>query len=1191
MSHKRIIHLLSVAVLNLTWLPMVFSQAPSAAPASSFEPLRPPTTDQEFQTLKDSLAGDIQALQEKLDSRRASPASEPDVPEKAGLATAGELLDVLRVYDALLTEYWQLRAQVRFHDSEQGAAQLSEVLESIQAQITATKLDLERWRDQVAEEELAQTEQDWEAAKTDLAARARAQEERDQRHKDAPARKESATKELEAKQAGLLDIESEYESKIAADTTDVERETAGYRVRKAQVEAGISLLQLERLELEQRRDLQSTSQAEQRLPVLRELTLQLERRFERLKQLKTRSLVQLVNEHAEYANGNQDLVPPYERAYWNLRFQMLRAQQEITALQRQLGIRDRFSKEALDKLKEDIRREYEYWVPLIDTVEGRAGDRIQDFYERIGTLVHARRTHRERVQAMYYDTLDDRARIVDRMEQLDDEEIAPRLARLPDLAATETNKETLAKLAPELKQHQREFQEEMERTRVNLNELAERLKTAEQLLAGHVEALAALRSRLYWSHLRVRNQPIWKFQTARFREEWDAERPARAKDLEGIRQGLEGISPTRGLWMAAIIAAALVFSAFLGKRMTRAANDLESSMGARMQDSEQTVASVSDRLHLQFIRFLARTSVVMWPAAAAWGCITFLSPLDSRVATPAIVMLLGAGVMAALISTLFSRSKPRFRLIPCSNVVALHYRRWLRVLLWASIIVLPVPVYLTLFGWAPYSRTALWTLYKVLALAIVLLFMVQRQMVLRVVGRPDHAGSRLLYLIVAAAYPLLYLLVVTVLIIQILGYGPLTNYVISGLARTVTAVILATLLVRYVHDLAEKYARRLGEGKPAMEPEGEGPATDRAAALAAGREVALIEPGERVDFDLWINLLSSLFRWTVFLCAVVIILGFWGVSQVDLRRWMRLEILAASADRPAVTIGRTLLAIAIVALSWVISRGVRSFLETRVFPTYGALDRGGRAAISTLLHYVLVLFGLYFALYTMRIPLGALTVVLGTVGLGLGLGLQPLFVNFLSGLVILFERHLKVGDVIEVNGVLGEVTLISLRATSVKTFDNVDMVIPNADFVSGKVINWTLDDPRLRGNVQVGVGYESDPRLVEQLLLRAARESRLVLPNPPPVVRFMNFGDSSLVFALYVWFNNVTDRWDFITTIRYRIMELFKENGIEIPYPQRTFSTLTDHPLRVQLETHTAPATSHAARKLPAPKASPETVL
>lgn len=585
-----------------------------------------------------------------------------------------------------------------------------------------------------------------------------------------------------------------------------------------------------------------------------------------------------------------------------------------------------------------------------------------------------------------------------------------------------------------------------------------------------------------------------------------------------------------------------------------------------MVDPEQVIAPVSDRFHLQFIRFLARTTPVVLPTASTWLWIATMSPLDGRLARTILGTLLAAGVANGLISTLFSRSKPRFRLVPCSNVVAAHYRRSLRALLYVSIVMLPFPLILLSFDGAPYTRNYLFSAYKFVALLIVLIFALPRQTILRVVGRPQDVRYQLIYLVFSAGYPILYLAVVALLVMQVAGFGPLVTYIVAGTTRSVAAIFMAILVVRYSRDMVLRLGQQLAAAREASESPAS-PQREHALALSAGREVTLLDrAADTFDEQLWLSIVLSIFRWVVALAALVVILNCWGVSRVDMRHAMEYVLIAPGENRPPITIGRGLAAMAVVLLTWLFSRGIRAFLDARIFPAYASLDRGGRVAISTLLHYTLVFLGLYFCLYIMQIPLGALTVVIGTLGLGLGLGLQPVFINFLSGIIILFERHVKVGDLIEVNGILGEVSGISLRATTIKTYDNVDMIIPNADFVSGSVINWTMNDPRIRGKIEVGVDYDSDVRLVERLLLQVAKESKLVLKEPPPRVRFTQFGDSALNFVLLAWFYNATDRFDFMTDGRYRILELFREHNINIPFPEQTLNLSSDTALRVQVE-------------------------
>jgi small-conductance mechanosensitive channel len=315
------------------------------------------------------------------------------------------------------------------------------------------------------------------------------------------------------------------------------------------------------------------------------------------------------------------------------------------------------------------------------------------------------------------------------------------------------------------------------------------------------------------------------------------------------------------------------------------------------------------------------------------------------------------------------------------------------------------------------------------------------------------------------------------------------------------------------------------------------------------------------------GLAAALVRWGIAVTTLLLVLRYWGITAVEVRAVLAYELLGPdpASGRSAITIGRLLTAVLAIVAAWWASRAVRSVLNTRIYPTYSGIDRGAQAAINTMVHYFVMLLGLYVALFAVRVPLGAMTVVLGTVGLGVGLGLQPLFVNFVSGLMILFERHVRVGDIVEVGGQAGEVTNISMRSTSIKTADNIDLILPNSSFITSEVVNWTYHETRIRGRVDVSVAYGTDEQLVKRLLLDIARRSTLVLGYPIPEVWFTAFGESSLDFVLALWFRNTADRGRFMNDVRFEISRVFKEHNIDIPYPHRTLTTAGGKPLPVQV--------------------------
>lgn len=1175
------------AILAASLLSLPFRPTPAHAqlppePAVT-ETFRIPADDAELRKLRDAASAELDVVRSELKLRSEAPPSEGDraETEKALVGTLKSLVDALEVHANALEELSILRPQVRDIEDDRSLALLAEEINAIQSATREVDEEIWAWRPgPPTDDEIREAEQYRDTKKGELAGRLRQQEDRDERKGESAARRAEVAKEVESAQTRVLDSAATYESNLAAAPNELRRQALKCELRLAQVETANAILRQERLDLVMRRDAQLSAQSEQRIPALRELVARLEKRVEMLRKRQSSSEVEMLRLRAEQAKSDPGHYSSYERAYIDLRVAMYAAVEELNEQIDKAGVRGRFTGEALDALKRELQTEHDFGAQLVENLERRAGERIPIYYQRIARTIAAKRTKRDEIRALYDQTFDDRARIVYRLDELED--AITTLSRTVETSQPdEKNPETLARLSRRLGEHRTAFEADLEEVRAALDGLLQRLREATQLLAAHVDALAGFHSELYWAYLRVREPALWKYRPAKSVEEWQNEADLRKRTREPITESLEQLPVFNSVIMAGAIVCSLIVGFVAQRKLYGYADEFETRVAERLQSTDRVLAPISDRLHLQLLRFGARTARIVLPGAVVWTCLR-LSPLDGRLVRSTAIFLIVIGTASALISTLFSRSKPRFRLVPCSNVVAAHYRRWLRVLLFLAVLCIPLPGFFELFGWAPYSRQYLWSGYRVLSLVAVLVFGLNRQAVLRVAHRSDQDRTGLVYVLVHSLYPVLYLGVVALLVLDVFGYHALTTYVVAGVTKSAVAVILARLCVRYARDVIRRYAGHLLELQKKDGAGAEPAGSERLAAWHEGREVALVDVRERIESDVWFKLASAALRWSVAGYTAVLVLGFWGISAVTLKRVLQVDLVSAAEGRPAVSIGGALLSVAIVILSWIVSRAVRSFLETRIFPTYAEMDRGGRAAISTLLHYVLVIFGVYIALAILRIPLGAITVVLGTVGLGLGLGLQPVFVNFISGLIILFERHVKVGDLVEVDGALGEVTGINLRATSVKTFDNVDMVIPNSDFVSHKVTNWTLIDTRIRGKVNVSVDYKTDPKLVEKLLLQAASESSFVLVDPPPRVRFTDLGDNGLEFSLIVWFKNVSDRWDFLSACRYRIFELFKDHAVEVPFPQRTFSTPSGEALRVRVET--SPSTSPSSPRPREPK-------
>lgn len=240
----------------------------------------------------------------------------------------------------------------------------------------------------------------------------------------------------------------------------------------------------------------------------------------------------------------------------------------------------------------------------------------------------------------------------------------------------------------------------------------------------------------------------------------------------------------------------------------------------------------------------------------------------------------------------------------------------------------------------------------------------------------------------------------------------------------------------------------------------------------------------------------------------------------------------------------------IILASVVFARLVTRFLKRNVF-SRAHVSVGAQESISRVLHYVIMTLGVFMALNYVGLDLTGLAAVGAILGVGIGFGLQNLANNFVSGLVLLFERPIQVGDFVEVAGVLGSVRAINARSTTVVTQDNVSIIVPNSQFISQNVTNWSYRDSRTRIHVRVGVAYRSDVKLVEATLLEVAKSHDKVLPDPQPRVQFLRFGDSALEFDLLIWIADPTQQYIIRSDLNFAIVQAFRECHVEIPFPQR----------------------------------------
>ena len=273
-----------------------------------------------------------------------------------------------------------------------------------------------------------------------------------------------------------------------------------------------------------------------------------------------------------------------------------------------------------------------------------------------------------------------------------------------------------------------------------------------------------------------------------------------------------------------------------------------------------------------------------------------------------------------------------------------------------------------------------------------------------------------------------------------------------------------------------------------------------------------------------------------------------------------LEVPLVHTGTTVITLWSVVTVILLLAILAFLTIRIRRWTSRTLLATTN-LDATAREAAGRILQYAVFTVGLLIVVQTAGIDLTTLNVLAGAVGLGVGFGLQNVASNFVAGLIIMFERPIKLGDRIDVGGIEGDVVHIGPRSTSVVTNDNITIIIPNSRLIAENVINWSHNDERVRFPIPVSVAYGSDPALVERVLLEVAAANPDVLQEPAPVVRFMAFQDSSLGFELRAWTDTLTHRKGrLISSLNFAIHDALVRHQIQIPFPQRDIHIRTVAP-------------------------------
>lgn len=377
-----------------------------------------------------------------------------------------------------------------------------------------------------------------------------------------------------------------------------------------------------------------------------------------------------------------------------------------------------------------------------------------------------------------------------------------------------------------------------------------------------------------------------------------------------------------------------------------------------------------------------------------------------------------------------------------------------------------------------------------------------------------------------------YLVLILVLISEFLGYRNFSNYVILavfGSLLTFGVFILISRLTAELFDGLEKGKRKWQRYI---------------------RDSLGVKSRKKLPELSWIRFVVTMALW---LTLVVTILKIWGLPESSFQQINIILLDGFTLGSLKIIPARIFLALIVLTVLLAVSRWLRAQLE-RSWLLRTNIDRGAREAVATISGYLGVAIALIISLSITGVEFGNLAIIAGALSVGIGFGLQNIVNNFVSGLILLFERPIKTGDWIVVGNTEGFVKRISIRSTQIQTFDQADVIVPNSDLISGQVTNWMLRDIKGRIRVPVGVAYGSDTLLVHSLLNDVAINNPLVVVDgsvPEPKVLFMEFGDSALLFELRVFIKSIDQKFQAVSDLNFAIDAAFREHNIQIPFPQR----------------------------------------
>ena len=407
------------------------------------------------------------------------------------------------------------------------------------------------------------------------------------------------------------------------------------------------------------------------------------------------------------------------------------------------------------------------------------------------------------------------------------------------------------------------------------------------------------------------------------------------------------------------------------------------------------------------------------------------------------------------------------------------------------------------------------------------------------------------------AIPLAVLVPVALIALALVGFTYAAEDLMRRLFRSIWFLMVIWLGAALVHRWLLLTGRRLVY-REAVAARDADPAREHGEEMKAGE-------GPRVDGDIGspeVDLVAldadshKLLNASVLVAAALALVGIWGdaipalgiLENVEL--WSRQATVGGVEQSVPVTLADLLLAAVIGAGGYVLARNLPSLLDI-ILLKQGRLTAGGRYTVATLTRYLVTAVAALVVLQVLGASGSQLGWAAAALGVGIGFGLQEIVANFICGLILLFERPVRIGDVVTIGDASGVVSKIRIRATTIRDWEQKELVVPNKELITGRLLNWTLSDAVTRIFIQVGVAYGSDVDRAMALIREAADENPRVLDEPEPVVHFEQFADSSLTLTLRAYTGSLSDRLPAITELHQAIDRKFRAAGIVIAFPQR----------------------------------------